>query len=364
MQGDRVEELVTSLLYEGYALYPYTPSAIKNSTPTPFGIVYPPAYAERSSVTFDHVRLECALAEPAAVTASVRFLQAGGAERRIELAADDEPTPFDFDGLTGRARLRTEPLPDGRLRVRCCVHNTTAMLGAADAERSEALRHSLLSTHVLVRAAGGRFLSPLDDGLDSVNTYPVLASDADDAVLGAAIILPDHPQIAPESKGSLFDNTEIEEALLLHVHVLSDGERAEIKMSDDPALREMLARAEAATPQDFMDLHGRLEMKEQPVELRAGYEPSGFRPNGEEAVEIDGVRHSVGSKVRLQPGRGGDTLDSLIVGRMATIGKIFVDYDGRTYLGVTVDDDPAAELFGDTGRFLFFGPDEVEVVGS
>ena len=42
-----LEELVTSLLYEGYALYPYTPGATKNATPTPFGIVYPPAYAER-----------------------------------------------------------------------------------------------------------------------------------------------------------------------------------------------------------------------------------------------------------------------------------------------------------------------------
>ncbi len=40
-----LDELVSSLLYEGYALYPYTPGATKNATPTPFGIVYPPAYA-------------------------------------------------------------------------------------------------------------------------------------------------------------------------------------------------------------------------------------------------------------------------------------------------------------------------------
>ena len=54
----------------------------------------------------------------------------------------------------------------------------------------------------------------------------MLASDADDVVLGAAIMLPDHPQLAPESRGSLFDSTEIEEALLLHVMALSDEERA------------------------------------------------------------------------------------------------------------------------------------------
>ena len=44
-----VEQLVDSLLYEGYALYPYTPGATKNATPTPHGIVYPPAYAECNS---------------------------------------------------------------------------------------------------------------------------------------------------------------------------------------------------------------------------------------------------------------------------------------------------------------------------
>ena len=54
----------------------------------------------------------------------------------------------------------------------------------------------------------------------------MLADPADDVVLGAAIVLPDHPQIAPESRGGLFDSTEIEEALLLHVQALSDGERA------------------------------------------------------------------------------------------------------------------------------------------
>jgi hypothetical protein len=41
-------------------------------------------------------------------------------------------------------------------------------------------------------------------------------------------MLPDHPELAPESLGNLFDNTEIEEALLLHVHALSEDERAEI----------------------------------------------------------------------------------------------------------------------------------------
>ncbi len=70
-------------------------------------------------------------------------------------------------------------------------------------------------------------------------------------------MLPDHPSLAPESLGNLFDNTEIEEALLLHVHALSDGEREEIA-EQDPAVREMIERAAAATPEDMISLHGKL----------------------------------------------------------------------------------------------------------
>ena len=74
-------------------------------------------------------------------------------------------------------------------------------------------------------------------------------------MLGAAIVLPDHPQIAPESRGNLFDGTEIEEALLLHVHALCDAEREEIA-AQDPAVREMVERAAATTPEDLIALHG------------------------------------------------------------------------------------------------------------
>ena len=57
---ERLGELVSTLLYEGYALYPYTPDATKNATPTPFGIVYPPAYAADCDGAHDHVRMELA----------------------------------------------------------------------------------------------------------------------------------------------------------------------------------------------------------------------------------------------------------------------------------------------------------------
>ena len=264
--ASQLEELVESLLYEGYALYPYTPGATKNATPTPFGIVYPPAYAAVNPAAFDHLRLECALeaGEDARVQATVRFLSAGTGETRAterRLVATREGSSFSFEGLEGRVRLRVDPHAEGLVRVRVCVHNTTA-LEEPEVGRGDALKASLISTHVIVSAPGCRFVSPLETPeLSSVNTFPVLATPDDDTVLGATIMLPDHPQLAPESRGNLFDGTEIEEALLLHVHALSDGEREAIEHAD-PAVRAMVERAAAATPAEMLRLHGRLEMKD------------------------------------------------------------------------------------------------------
>ena len=54
----------------------------------------------------------------------------------------------------------------------------------------------------------------------------------------------------------------------------------------------------------------------------------------------------------------------MLDGRTATVERIFVDYDDKVYLGVTVDDDPGQELMRETGRFLFFFAPEVEVVAT
>ncbi len=393
---EQLERLVSSLLYEGYALYPYTPGATKNATPTPFGIVYPPAYAEGMPTTFDHLRLECVLAAgpEAEVRATVRFLQASGerhraVERRLHLGpasldtlGDGVGEPFEFDGtrtVRGRARLRCEPLDEpGLWRIRACVHNTTEV--EPGLERNEALLGSLLSTHVVVETGAGRFVSPLEregpagaavEACRNVNTFPVLAAPADDAILAAAIVLPDHPRLAPESLGNLFDNTEIEEALLLHVQALSDDERAAIA-DQDPAVREMIERAERATPDQLLALHGRLETADPPAVPQwtepgappdPGPPPEPGHPNpGEAELELDGVVFRKGAKVILRPGTDRDVIDRMLDGRTATIERLYLDYEDGAHIAVTVDDDPGQELFRETGRYLFFRAGELEAV--
>jgi hypothetical protein len=380
-----LEHLIDSLLYEGYALYPYTPGATKNATPTPFGIVYPPAYAAALTSTHDHLDLRCVLAAggDAELRPEVRFLASAGAGHEAvpmrivmpaarlgalaaEPSARERSLPQGAGELTVAMRLTATELADGEHEISLRVENLTTC--NPKATRGEALRWSLLSTHPLVRVSGGRFLSPLERPCASVNTYPVLATPDDDVVLGAAIVLPDHPEIAPESRGSLFDGTEIEEALVLHVQALSDAERAEIAAAD-PAVREMVERAAAVTPEGLAALHGRVTLRDpspgrSPMTLVPPQEPPGLAdPSaGQEEAEVDGVVFRRGASVRLRPGPDADLHARMLDGRLATVERIFVDYDGRVHLGVTIDDDPGRDLMRETNRFLFFFAPEVEVV--
>jgi len=364
VREDALDELVDTLLFEGYALYPYTPGATKNATPTPFGIVYPPRYAQEVPQTFDHLRIQCVaqIGSPdSTLEGAVRFLQADGprhqaAERRVELprtsvamlAAVPAEAAIELDGLQGLARLSVAPLDGGHVRMELTVRNTTEVPAGLD--RAAALGHSLLSTHVVARVRDGRFVSPLApteavQACTQVNTWPVLATPADDAVLGAAIMLPDHPQLAPESRGSLFDSTEIEEALLLHVLALSDEER-ESTAAQDPAVRAMLERAARTTPEEIMALHGRVTVKDPEA--------------GEPEATHEGTTYRPGDTVLLRPGPGRNAHDHMVEGRTATIERIYVDVDGRVHLAVTVDGVPGQDIMRDIRRYLFFGPDEVE----
>jgi hypothetical protein len=355
-----LERLVDSLLFEGYALYPYTPGATKNATPTPFGIVYPADYAKHQSHAFDRMQMQGVVTSAdALVTGEVRFLQPSGeqhraVERRVQLGAAPSTVKFEFGELEGKAELIVERLPDGNGRVTLQVENVTPLSDEEQsADRKEALLKSMLSTHLLATVQGdAKFLSPLERGNDGVagccqvNTWPVLASPQDDALLAPTILLPDHPEIAPESVNDFFDGTEIEEALVLHIQALSDKEREEIA-AQDPKVREMLARADATTPQQLMDLHGRVRIEDPP---------------GEREVTFDGVRYRRGDKVILHPPLSADVYDKMLDGRSATIHRLFLRVDDRLHIGVTIDDDPMQEILGESGRFLFFFAEEVEVV--
>ena len=79
-------------------------------------------------------------------------------------------------------------------------------------------------------------------------------------------------------------------------------------------------------------------------------------------IAVDGVTYRRGAKVRLRPGFGAAPQDGVWAGRLATIERIYRDYEDGVHIAVTVDDDPGQELMRDIGRYLYFKPAEVEVI--
>src|SRR3954470_1559518 len=87
--------LADAVMYEGYLLWPYRPSALKNQRGWTFGCVFPPAWSalhpDDAALLRTQVLLE---SDPHAVEVTVRFLQEG-IERSVG------PGPFAFDGVAG-----------------------------------------------------------------------------------------------------------------------------------------------------------------------------------------------------------------------------------------------------------------------
>ena len=154
-------------------------------------------------------------------------------------------------------------------------------------------------------------------------------------MLASPIILPDRPEIAPQSPGDFFDGTEMDEMLTLRVLTMTDAEKREASAAD-PRIAALLERTEALGLEATARLHG--------------------------VVKTSWPRE--GTRVRLHPGKHADAFDTILAGRLATVAKVERDLEGQIFCAVTIDDDPGADLgvAGMPGHRFFFRPDELEVI--
>jgi hypothetical protein len=214
---DPVRRIADAVLYEGYLLWPYRRSALKNQRRWTFGGVFPPAHSEVHPDDRSRVRAECLLEGSDEVDVTVRFLHVAVRDDGWEVAIERELGPgpiaipaggaddLAWESLAGTVEVR---VAGGRVVVE--IANTTPFAG----DRTAALRHSFCSLHAVLRSPG-EFVSarePDSGGCRSEGLWPVLVSDRH-TMLAAPIILDDFPAIAAESPGDLFDGGEIDELL-------------------------------------------------------------------------------------------------------------------------------------------------------
>ena len=319
MNLGHIDQIARAVLYEGYMLYPYRPSSVKNHQRWNFGVLYPQAYSEaQGGSDASSLRTECLVRGTAATSLEVRlrFLQLQlrysqgdrvfgtasmpdgwqeAVEREVAIPpftlarAAAEPvsqsfgfvarTTIDADSETGGEIVRcqseirgevevvTQPVRENLVKVTLDVRNTST-IRTSNPTRDSALVHSFVSMHAVLGVSGGEFLSLLEPPPEleeiagqcqNVGVWPVLVGDPNqrDTLLASPIILYDYPQIAPESAGDLFDGTEIDEILSLRIMTLTDEEKREIRNSDERA-RQILERTDHMPAEQFMKLHGRV----------------------------------------------------------------------------------------------------------
>jgi hypothetical protein len=297
MNFDGAEKIAAAILYEGYILYPYRPTAIKNRQRWNFGTLYPRVYAEaqRPQEPFRLVA-ECLAVVEAKASLDVRisFLQLvptqsedkltdpslawdEAVERTSEHAglrmSDLITSPLsrtlslDSDqSLQIELTIGAEMLQDGTCKLRLELQNISPLPSGAGAKRDEALPLSFVSAHLLLGINRGEFVSLLDPdsayreavaACCNTGVFPVLVGEEPDRsmMFCSPIILYDYPKIAPESEGDFFDGTEMDEMLTLRVLTLTDAEKQEMR-NGDPRARKILERTEGLTSDALLKAHG------------------------------------------------------------------------------------------------------------
>ena len=340
MNLERVEKIAEAVLYEGYMLYPYRPSSVKNQQRWNFGVLYPPSWCDQAGSDRSSMQTECLLRAESStrLTVKVRFLQivqrsvarllsptadlsetpepalaqvdrlevtgrvyqpwqeaverelcyenldpadfatlspllfSFPAGNSIEYLRDEQGVPVGalvrtWKALNGSVEIRSLGSHDEVVKISVQVENLTGIKlepSCNSNTREEILLDSLVSAHTILGTENGKFLSMLEPpaGFEvqiaqcqNLGTWPVLATDNGDAMLSSPIILYDHPQIAPESAGNLFDSTEIDEILSLRILTLTEDEKREMRQSDDRT-RGILERTEQMPEEQFAKLHG------------------------------------------------------------------------------------------------------------
>jgi hypothetical protein len=413
-----VRQVADSVLYEGYVLYPYHASAQKNRSRWQFGVLMPPAFAAADPSERSMARAECVFERSGApaVEVAVRFLQVQrrtapgtptpstwdeaveqeavltvdgqrllgeGSDREFVIPGGQEhgtaggvPVTRHRERLAGSVRARATPLPGPwrAARLTVCVANESA---AVPVTRDQSLPYALVAVHMIITISGGAFISMTDPPrwareeagrCENIGCWPVLAGPpgSRQIMLASPIILPDHPQLAAESPGELYDGTEIDEILTLRTLALTDEEK-DAARATDPRAAALIDRVDAMDPQTLGQLHGTFRGLRPPPpdadahvpwwdpELDASVSP------GTDAVTVAGRRVAAGTRVTLRPGlRRADAQDMFLDGRTAVVEAVLFDVDDTAYLAVSLADDPGADLRSAHGRFLYFAPDEVE----
>lgn len=356
---NKVEKIANAILYEGYLLYPYRKSALKNQHRFNFGLIEPNDFfqtqvlvsgeAKNFSVTIRFLQIQNRQVvdeqgnkvERVEIDGKIFETWDETVERKIETT---ETTDFCFTShyfseiLTdGKAKfIRLINQISGRIeiekeRIRENLHRwTVKIFNLSETEK-------FISAHAILSVEMGEFISLLEyeqnfenevKALQQKTLFPVLIKK--NVMLASPIILYDYPKVAPESVGDFYDATEIDELLTLRIWTMTDREKIEAAALDSRA-KKILHQAEKT---ELMDLHGVFRQKNL----------------------------QIGQKVRLKPKKSADAFDIFLENQIAVIEKIEIDFENKQYFVVSLENDEGRNLEKSIAHRYFFSSEELELL--
>ncbi|MGC1448432.1 MAG: hypothetical protein WA830_00205 [Candidatus Sulfotelmatobacter sp.] len=315
-----VDQIAKAVLYEGYMLYPYRPSSVKNRQRWNFGVVYPKAYSEAQGGEEPcSMRTECLVAGKASTVleGQLRFLQLHlrsthsasevgkrslpdgwqeAVERAVSIPActlerlcwEKVRHAFAFpyqtqvnshhegrevvasvwrrqEAVEGTVEVSAERVGEGLFKVSIVVRNL-APLETPAADRDAALMQSLVSTHTILGVKDGEFVSLLEPPTElqelaalcqNVGAWPVLVGE------------PGQRDTLLASPIILYDYPQIapesvgdlfdgtEIDEILSLRIMTLTDEEKREIrQSDDRARQILERTEAMPAEQFMKLHG------------------------------------------------------------------------------------------------------------
>lgn len=403
-----VEPIADALLFEGYLLYPYRASALKNRYRWIFGVLSPRSASERrGGLEPWSLQSECLLMGGAnianiEVEVVVRFLHplrrslgclgqpaaelpASGADlqpvdslqvgdRLVE--AGEEASPVRIEP----GRLRLSELEDGWVQrpftcaARCdveAIRDGTGLMVAAFARERERLEGMVEMT--AARAAEGVF--KLTVRVSNVTPFVPATAGGDRQILhsfvsthwmlgvrgGEIVSLLDPPprlRAAAEDCRNLgvwpvmVGAREQRDTVLCSPIILDDypavAPESPGDSFDGTEIDELLTLSILAlSPEEQRRMAAADERTRALLERTEGLRPEQFqRLHGamRGPLPTPSARFGPGDRVRLRPRGRADIFDLALAGRSATILSVEQDFEDRVYYTVTVDDDPGRDL--------------------
>jgi hydrogenase maturation protease len=420
---DREKQIADAVLYEGYILYPYRASAVKNRQRWTFGGVFPLDVDDEISTMKTEILLRADAA--ARVEILVRFLQTqerqvrklrihaseGAVYERVaeldvegqryvtwdeaverEITASDillsevlsRPRRMTF-GAPAQEAVETIYAPSGAV-VGTVTRTCQALEGLLEISATElddgVLRLGVAVTNTTKLPESGRLSRADAQTYAFMSTHMLMHTPSGEFI--SILDPPAHLQSAAETcrnQGTwpvLVGEEGKRDKILSSPIILYDYPKVAPESKgpffDGAEIDEMLAlRVLTLTDDEKREMtaadprtKAMLERCEAMNGLDFASLHGALRPAEASPAEARPFDLAIGHHVRLNPKPRGDVFDLALKGKVATILAIERDFDDRVHVAVTLMDDPGGDLgaAGFPGHRFYFSREEIEPVNS